>query len=147
MIRQLLELLDNGLRLIIAFVLLWAGVAKLVRPDAFRKTIGDFGLVFDAFVPAVAVVLPIVEIIVATLLLLDLRGGRFAGLVLSLVFVGVTGYGLWLGLDIECGCFGPGDDLAVGGDLRLALVRSMVMTVVCAYLWAWPRRACLAARG
>jgi hypothetical protein len=122
----------------VAGVLAWAGCAKLLNLKAFAKTVAEFGLVFDPLVQPIAVMLPIVELFAAVLLVADLRGGRLAAAGLSLLFVFVTGYGLWLGLDIDCGCFGPGDRSGPGGDLRVALARSLAMAAASAYLYACP---------
>jgi hypothetical protein len=131
--------LDRLLRWGLAGILAWAGIAKSANVDAFAKTVGAFGLVFDAMVRPVAAVLPFIELVTAILLVADLRPGRAAALAQSLIFVFVNGYGLWLGLEIDCGCFGPGDSPG-GGNLKLAFFRSLAMTAASAYLYAWPQR-------
>ena len=40
----------------------------------------------------------------------------------------VLGYGIWMGLDVDCGCFGPEDPEAEAfHGLRLSLFRDLVM--------------------
>ncbi|MEJ2158353.1 MAG: DoxX family protein, partial [Desulfobacteraceae bacterium] len=60
---------------------------------------------------------------------------------LLLLFMMVLGYGIWLGLDVDCGCFAAGDP--EGGayhGLRPALYRDAVMLAGMGYLILWKRR-------
>jgi hypothetical protein len=51
-----------------------------------------------------------------------------------LLFIGVLSYGLYAGLDIDCGCFGPEDPehLAFSG-LRTALLRDFLFCIPVLY--------------
>lgn len=123
----------------LAGVILYAGILKLLDPESFGVIIGDFGLLPEAMIPFAAVGLPLVEIGAAIALLVDIRGALALITGLLLVFVVVVGYGIRLGLDIDCGCFGPGDPGAeVYGSLEMTLWRDLVMLAGTAYLY-WCR--------
>jgi uncharacterized membrane protein YphA (DoxX/SURF4 family) len=125
-------------RVIYAVLFLYAGVNKLLSPKAFATVIDAFGLVPDPLIMPIAVALPILEIVAALGLVLDVRGSL--GLVTGLLvfFMAVVSYGIWMGLDIDCGCFGPGDlEGEAYRGLRPALYRNLILTVGIAYLYSW----------
>ena len=125
-------------RVLYVALFLYAGINKLMNPRAFATVIDAFGLVPDPIIMPIALALPILEIVAAVGLLFDLRG--ILGLVTGLLvfFMAVVSYGIWMGLDIDCGCFGPGD---LEGDayrgLRQALYRNFILAAGLAYLYAW----------
>lgn len=126
------------LRVVYVALFVYAGVNKLMNPRAFATVIDAFGLVPDPLIMPVAVAVPILEILAAIGLLFDVRGSL--GLVTGLMvfFMAVVGYGIWMGLDIDCGCFGPGDlEGEAYRGLRPALYRNLVLTVGIAYLYSW----------
>jgi hypothetical protein len=50
----------------------------------------------------------------------------------------VVSYGIWMGLDIDCGCFGPGDlEGEAYKGLRPALYRNLILSVGIFYLYGW----------
>ena len=60
---------------------------------------------------------------VALGLFFNRRWAKVWAAVLLILFIAVLGYGIWLGLDIDCGCFGPGDpEHDAFSGLRTALV-------------------------
>jgi hypothetical protein len=53
-----------------------------------------------------------------------------------MLFITILSYGIWLGLDVDCGCFGPEDPEAQAfHGLRLALVRDIIMMLGIFYLY------------
>ena len=61
-------------------------------------------------------------------LILDRRGAPAGIAALLVLFMAVLGWGLWLGLDIDCGCYGPGDPEATAfAGMRAALWRDGLM--------------------
>lgn len=115
--------LDRAVAWVLAALFLWSAVSKLRDPAAFARTVGDFGLVADGWVRPAAWTLIAAELAAAGLLPLRRASGpALAGALLSL-FLGVLAYGLWLGLEVDCGCFGPGEHVS----LREALVRDVVL--------------------
>ena len=117
---------------------IWAGVMKLADPQAFGVVIRDFGLIPEWSVMPMAFGLPALEIIAAAGLLFDIRGSLAIITALLALFVVILGYGIWLGLDIDCGCFGPEDPESrayIG--LRFALYRDFVMAAGIFLLYRW----------
>jgi uncharacterized membrane protein YphA (DoxX/SURF4 family) len=130
-------------RLLLAGVFVFAGVPKLFDPESFAITISAYGLLPDGLVYPAAVFLPIFEICTAVGLLLGRRWAIIATLLLYVVFISVLSYGVYLGLDIDCGCFGPEDpEHAALAGLRTALYRDLLLLVPAVYcLWyAWSRK-------
>jgi uncharacterized membrane protein YphA (DoxX/SURF4 family) len=125
-------------RLVYVVLFLYAGVNKLLSPKAFATVIDAFGLVPDPLIMPIAFALPILEIVAALGLLFDVRGSL--GLVTGLLvfFMAVVSYGIWMGLDIDCGCFGPGDlEGEAYRGLRPAFYRNIVLMAGIAYLYSW----------
>lgn len=122
-------------RTILAGLFLLAGVGKLTDVAAFTEVISDFGLVPENVLLMTAILFIVLEIAAGLGLLVDLRGALGLTTSLLLAFVAVLSYGLALGLDIECGCFGPGDTQVSLAD---ALSRDMVLLSTCLVLY-WSR--------
>jgi uncharacterized membrane protein YphA (DoxX/SURF4 family) len=97
------------LRALYAVLFFYAGVYKLMTPGSFATVIDAFGLVPDLLIMPIAVTLPLLEIAAAIGLFFDVRSSLAGVSVLLLFFLAVVSYGIWMGLDIDCGCFGPGD--------------------------------------
>ncbi len=118
-----------------------AGLLKLMEPQAFARIIGDFGLVPKAFLPPLALLLPVLEIGGGLGLMLGRRGGLWLVTLLDLLFMAVLAYGLSLGLDIDCGCFGPDEPEArYHGTMRQSLWRDAGFLTALLYLF-FRRRA------
>ncbi len=125
-------------RIVYVLLFLYAGINKLLDSRSFAIVIDAFGLVPDPLIMPIAIVLPILEIVAAVGLLFDVHGSL--GLVTGLLvfFMAVVSYGIWMGLDIDCGCFGPGDlEGEAYSGLRPALYRNLVLAVGIAYLYTW----------
>ena len=56
-----------------------------------------------------AVFLPLLEMIFGLGLLLDIKGSLAGITGLLMLFTVILSYGIRLGLDVDCGCFGPQD--------------------------------------
>jgi uncharacterized membrane protein len=133
--------LYRGLRWGLALVFLYAGLIKLVDPASFAVIIAAYGLVPEGLLMPIAVVLPTLEVLAAIGLMVDLRGSLTLMAVLMAIFIAVLGYGLWMGLDVDCGCFGPEDPegRAFAG-MRTALYRDFVLTGGSLLLYGWRHR-------
>jgi hypothetical protein len=137
-------------RLGLGAVFAYAGAVKLMDPMAFAQIIDAYGLVSWGAAKVLARALPVVEVAAGIALMADLRGAL--GLVVAqlLVFMGVVGYGMYMGLDVDCGCFGPAG-LPPGvtppaeagaaspadglGESALTLIRDGVMLAACLLLY------------
>ncbi len=121
----------------LGLLFVYAAVTKLSDLQGFAEIIGAFGLIPEVLLHPAAVSIPVVEILTGVGLLLDIRGSLTALVGLLLLFSGVLGYGIWLGLEVDCGCFGPDDPLTEWLGLRGALYRDLVLIAFCGYLYAW----------
>lgn len=127
------------LRAGLALAFLVAGVIKLWRPEVFAVTIRAFGILPDALVTPVSIALPALEVAGALLLLFDRRLGLEMVAALLLTFVAILVYALRMGLDVDCGCYGPSDpEREAFGSIRQALWRDGAMLACAAYLF-WRR--------
>ncbi|MFZ5425835.1 MAG: MauE/DoxX family redox-associated membrane protein [Thermodesulfobacteriota bacterium] len=123
-------------RTALAVAFLWAGAVKLARPEVFAVTIDAFGILPDGLVAPLSVILPAAEIVAAVLLLFEMRGGLALSAGLLAVFIGVLAYALRMGLDIDCGCYGPSEpEREAFGSIRQALWRDLAMLCGVAFLY------------
>lgn len=126
------------LRWALGTVFIYSGATKLLAPGTFAVLIEAYGLVPEILLMPVAVCLPLMEVLAGIGLLVEVRGSLGAITGLLVLFVAILGYGIRMGLDVDCGCFGPDDPEAEAfHGLRAALWRDLVMLVVSAYLYAW----------
>ena len=121
-------------RWLIAAVMIFAAVPKLSDPAAFAEIVGAYGLLPEFLVLPAALALPLTEVAAAFLLLRGRSSGLWIALMLMLLFIAVLSYGIWLGLDIDCGCFGPEDiEAEAFSSLRTALVRDLLLCIPIIY--------------
>ncbi len=126
------------IRFTLGTVFIWSGVSKLANPHSFSVIIGAYGLINDSWVLPVSLFLPLIELFGGVGLLLDLRGSLTTIAGLLLLFMLILGYGIWMGLDVDCGCFGPEDPEARAyHGLRPALYRDFFMGAAILYLYSW----------
>lgn len=119
-----------GLGLLFLLAALW----KARDLPGFEALIARFGIVLDSWVPATAWALVGAELVVGLGLLVGARPAILGALALALLFLGVLAYGLHLGLDVDCGCFGPGEHVGLAQALR----RDLVLLALAGYLY-WRR--------
>ena len=121
-------------------IFIYAGSTKLLAPEVFATLIDAFGIVPEALLVPVAIGLPILEVIAGIGLLLDIRGSLAVITGLLVLFTAILGYGIWMGLDVDCGCFGPQDPEAEAfHGLKLSLYRDFVMLAGVLYMYGWRR--------
>ena len=128
------------LRWCLGGIFIYAGVMKLFNPESFAVIIGAYGLVPELLLLPTSLALPTLEILAGAGLLFDIRGSLPLTAGLMILFMVVMGYGIWLGLDIDCGCFGPGDPegKAFHG-LKTALCRDLFFLIGIVFLFGWRR--------
>ncbi|MHB8790082.1 MAG: MauE/DoxX family redox-associated membrane protein [Desulfobulbaceae bacterium] len=125
----------------LAGLFIWAGALKLADPPAFAVIISDFGLVPGWSVMPLALALPVLEVAAALGLVFDLRRSLAVISFLLAMFIAILGYAIWLGLDIDCGCFGPEDPEARAySSLRTSLYRDLAMAAGVLFLYWWRMR-------
>lgn len=125
-------------RWFLGIVFICAGGVKLIDPATFAVLIEAYGIVPENLLMTVAVALPALEVIAGIGLLFDIRGSLSAIAVLLAIFIAILGYGIWMGLDVDCGCFGPEDPEAKAfHGLRSALYRDLAMVAGVAFIFGW----------
>ena len=126
------------IRFALSAVFFWSGVSKLFSPESFAVIIEAYGLIPEGLIMPMSIGLPALEVILAMGLLVDIRGSLMGTTVILFLFMAILGYGIHLGLDVDCGCFGPEDPEADAfHGLRSALYRDLVMVGAILYLYVW----------
>lgn len=129
------------IRIILGIVFLWSGISKLFDLSQFAVLIDAYGLIPEDTVFAVALLLSLVEFIAGLGLIINLQWSLAVVAGLLVLFMVILGYGIWMGLDVDCGCFVPGDPEAEAyHGLRPALYRDLVMLAGAGYLFYWQRQ-------
>lgn len=115
-----------------------AGIVKLYDPWALAQTIDAIGILPRECIVPVSLILPVVEVLAAAGLIFDVRGSLSVVTGLILLFIGILAYAIWLELDIDCGCYGPGDpEIEAFVNLRRSLYRDLGMLAGAGYLYIW----------
>ena len=121
-------------------IFIYAGGAKLLEPAIFAVLIDAYGIVPGGLLVPVAIGLPLLEVMAGIGLLFDIRGSLALMTGLLVLFMVVLGCGIWMGLDVDCGCFGPEDPEAEAfHGLRLSLLRDLAMMAGVIFLYGWRR--------
>ena len=124
-------------------IFIYSGATKLLAPQTFAVLIEAYGLIPDMLLMPVALILPALEVVAGVGLLFDIRGSLAVIAGLLLLFIAILGYGIRMGLDVDCGCFGPEEPEAEAfHGLRLALYRDMVMLTAVIFLYGMRRYGC-----
>ena len=123
-------------RVTLSVVFIWSGITKLIAPKEFSVIIQSYGLIPDVWIMPAAFFLSAVEVVAGFGLLLDIHGSLSVITGLLILFMAVLSYGIRMGLDIDCGCFGPQDpESKAFHGLWEALVRDMFMVPAIFYLY------------
>jgi uncharacterized membrane protein YphA (DoxX/SURF4 family) len=121
-------------------IFIYAGGTKLLEPKIFAVLIEAYGIVPEGLLMPVAIGLPLLEVIAGIGLLFDIRGSLSLITGLLVLFMVVLGYGIWMGLDVDCGCFGPEDPEAEAfHGLRQSLYRDLAMMAGVFFIYGWRR--------
>lgn len=132
--RTILLWLECGGRWLLAGVWCFAAIPKLFELQQFAMIIAAYGLLPDMFASAAALLLPLLELLAAFLLIRNNRAGLLLSGLLLLLFISVLTYGISLGLDIDCGCFGPEDpEHKAFTGLKAALIRDLLLFIPIIY--------------
>jgi Methylamine utilisation protein MauE len=140
----LLPWLDRIARSTIAVVFLAAAGPKLVDVQAFAAIVNAYAILPGYLVLPTAVAIPVVEVILAVGLLCNNRRTTLGSLLLMVFFILLLSYSIYVGLDIDCGCFGPEDpEYSAFHGLRSALWRDLVLLVPLLYSLWYVRYRCV----
>lgn len=124
----------------LALVFLYAGVPKLVSWYEFAEVVNSYAILPENLAIPAAIAIASLEVVAAIALVLGREEGLWAIAGLMVLFIGVLSYAIWLGLDIDCGCFGPEDpEHRAFSGIRTALKRDFLLCIPVVYLF-WYRR-------
>jgi uncharacterized membrane protein YphA (DoxX/SURF4 family) len=117
-------------RLVVGGVFIYASLDKLGHPRAFAEAISHYRLVPYSLLHLCAHLLPVVEFVLGSALVLGIgrRGAALLAGVLTVVFMAAISSALIRNLDISCGCFNTDGGHAVGLDL---LWRDAILLLLC----------------
>jgi len=138
---QAMKVIDFGYRLCcwtLGIVFIYAGVTKLFNPKVFAALIEAYGIVPDILLIPGAFFLPALEVTAGIGILFDVKGSLTTILGLLVLFLIILGYGIHMGLDVDCGCFGPEDPEARAfHGLRTAFNRDLLILAGICFAFGW----------
>jgi uncharacterized membrane protein YphA (DoxX/SURF4 family) len=104
---RLVQVILSAARMVLGALFFYAGAIKIMDPAAFALAVYNYHILPAWLVNMTAIILPWVEVIAGTCLVLGLwiQGGALIVSGLLLVFTVALGFNLSRGLDIACGCF------------------------------------------
>ena len=123
-------------RTTLGLTFLWASVDKILNPVEFTGIILNYDILPIDTVNIAAVVLPWFELACGLFLVIGrlVPGATLAIVILLFTFMLATGFNLYRGLDISCGCFSVSPDAKENAALNLA--RNGLLLAAGAWLFA-----------
>ncbi|MGY5885277.1 MauE/DoxX family redox-associated membrane protein [Modestobacter lacusdianchii] len=128
-------------RLLLGVVLVVAGALKVPDPAAAERAVRAYRLLPEALVSPVAFGLPVLEIAVGLALLAGVfvRTAAIASAALMVVFLVGVGSAWARGLQIDCGCFGGGGEVAAEDTgYPGEIARDTALLLIALALARWP---------
>ncbi len=121
------------IRIILAFVFIYAGAEKISDPEAFAISISNYRLLPIATVNFFAITLPWIELVAGVLLIFGISVKENAGIIFSMLlfFTIAIIISLFRGLSIDCGCFGKGSQIGLFklGENTLMIIGSILLMI------------------
>ncbi len=117
-------------RIVLGIMFLYAGVVHAHDPHGFHQAVANYRILPAIFINPFAVVLPWIEILSGTSLILGIfiPGSSLIVTALLLVFSIALSIDLYRGLDISCGCFTTSRDAQHIS--WIYLVRDLILSVM-----------------
>ncbi len=114
------------IRVILGFIFVYAAIEKISDPEGFALSISNYRLLPIAILNIFAITLPWIELVAGTLLLFGISVKENSAIILFFltVFTLAIIISLFRGLNIECGCFGKGNQIGL-----LKLVENLLMII------------------
>lgn len=113
------------LRLVLAFVFIYASIDKIVHPHPFAQAVFNHQVLPVFLINLTAIILPWMELILGVCLLFNywMNGVSLLTAVLMLLFIGIITLNLSRGLNVGCGCFSTSTE---GSMDTLTLIRDII---------------------
>jgi uncharacterized membrane protein YphA (DoxX/SURF4 family) len=128
----------HAIRIVLGLIFIVSGGIKLFGLGDFAATINAFAIIPEEFSLITAVAITFLELLLGMGLVFDIKGGLSGIFVLLTGFVLVLGWALYMGYDVDCGCFGPTDPEAKAfSSIRTSLWRDIFMIGMVIYLYIW----------
>ena len=124
-------------RLAVAGVFVWAAIPKVLDPGAFAEDISNYHLVPDDAVGWIAMIVPVLELVVAFALItgVESKGAALVAAGMLVAFTAAMGQAMARGIDLSCGCFGSETTTEVGWG---PIGRNAAMIAGCAFVLVAP---------
>lgn len=125
-------------RVVLAAVWAWASLSKIAEPRTFVQAVRAYDATPEWLSQAIGYGLPMLELVLAILLLIGLitRYAAAASAVLYVLFlVGILQAAI-RGISIQCGCFGGGGQ-TTSTSYTLDILRDLVLLALAAFLIRW----------
>jgi uncharacterized membrane protein YphA (DoxX/SURF4 family) len=128
------------LRLSLGGLFIYAGSIKLIEPKTFAILIEAYGIVPESLLMPMTIILPVLEVAAGIGLLFDVEGSLSVIAGLLVFFIAILSYGIWMGIDVDCGCFGPKDpESEAFHGLKASLYRDLIMLSGIVFMYIWRR--------
>ena len=132
------EIAYKIIRIALGGIFLYSGWIKLSDLSSFASVIHAFGLVPGQFRGIAALVIASAELIAGIGLIFDIKGSLTTIFSMLIMFMVVLIYGIKMGFDIDCGCFGSDDPVGEAfHGLRSSLIRDVIFVLSVIYLYVW----------
>jgi uncharacterized membrane protein YphA (DoxX/SURF4 family) len=117
-------------RILLGGVFVWASWGKILDPKAFAQAIANYQIASSALISPAALILPWIELVCGTCLILNrwTGGSALICVLLLVVFIAALGFNIHRGVDISCGCFTL--DEGAPGRMWLYLARDTVLLII-----------------
>ncbi|MHA3703430.1 MauE/DoxX family redox-associated membrane protein [Jatrophihabitans sp. YIM 134969] len=132
--------LGTLIRLGLAAIWVWAGWSKLTDPNEFVRAVRAYDATPEWLSQAIGYGLPVLELMLALLLLLGLvtrAAAAVSGLLFAVFLVGLI-QAAARGIKLDCGCFGGGGATDGATTYTLDILRDVGLLVLAVYLVLWP---------
>lgn len=126
------------MRVGLGMVFLYSGISKSFDLNYFAGVIQAFGILPTGLSYPGACIIVFLELLLGMGIIGDCRGSLAGILAMLLGFMAVAGYAIYMGYDVDCGCFGPGDPAGEAfAHLYEVLYRDAAMVAAIVYLYIW----------